>query len=366
MPTFVPSKSGKGGSWRAQYRDASGRRCSVTWDDLDKPTKKHEHEAQGRLGVIREHVKRQRLGLDPMTLNARGLTVVEAVAEWDRRYGRTLSPKWRDTVLGYMRKHVEGEPWAQRRLEHVDLATATDFLAGLPVGPATKRKIRTILQGVYTVMTDAGLYTGENPWAKAKDAKVPKPSRKPLPPDLVWPLVDGCVRKKTRQIFLVAAFQGMRLGEIVKMRGEHWDDRLRALHIPDTKTGVPRLVPLHPEVESWLVPMLERQPGLIWPANRGAIAGAVKVPDGGKLMREGLRRIGLKLPGVVFHSLRHTWATQFIECGGNWNARQTLGWGGKTGRTSDDTYTSHRVEFLRTELGRLHYPRPKAQEEEGK
>lgn len=358
-----PSTSAKtpnAGAYRGTYRDASGRRVSFSYK-APKNTRAHRKAAELLLAEVLVEVERQKRGLSSATVNPEKLTAEQACDVWLERYGSRLA--WASTARGYINKHVHGRRWASKQMEFVTEQDAQQFVDSLEVSASTARKIRLLMQGVYNRHRRLTGYRGPNPWADVDDPRGPSKQRVPLPSSKVWTLIEAATPQK-RVWFLIAAFMGMRLGEICRIEGAHYDAERGVLRVFKTKANKPRLVPIHPEVAPHLVPLLEATDGLLWPSQRGATKGQPRTPDGGKLMRRTMERAGIKAEGVTFHSLRHTWATRFTECGGDRLARHAIGWGSRSGRVDEDVYTHLPVEFLKTELAKLHYPRPEGRTKE--
>ena len=94
----------------------------------------------------------------------------------------------------------------------------------------------------------------------------------------------------------------MRRGEIAAMRWEHVDRTARTLLIPDTKTGVPRIIPLSPAALAVLERLSPKSKGLVWNRSPDAISRA---------FMEVCKAAGIR--GLTFHDLRHEATSRLFE-----------------------------------------------------
>ena len=94
----------------------------------------------------------------------------------------------------------------------------------------------------------------------------------------------------------------MRRGEIAAMRWEHVDRTARTLLIPDTKTGVPRIIPLSPAALAVLEKLPPKSKGLVWNRSPDAISRA---------FMEVCKAAGIR--GLTFHDLRHEATSRLFE-----------------------------------------------------
>jgi integrase len=115
--------------------------------------------------------------------------------------------------------------------------------------------------------------------------------------------VSACRNPLLKPIVQFAIQTGMRRGEIVSMRWEHVDLTRRIIHIPHTKTGHPRSIPLSDGAVEIL-------------AARGSIVGAVFDITANALKLAWQRAVKrASLPNLHFHDLRHEAVSRFFELG---------------------------------------------------
>ncbi|HYC02496.1 MAG TPA: site-specific integrase [Azospirillaceae bacterium] len=114
--------------------------------------------------------------------------------------------------------------------------------------------------------------------------------------------LDSCRNPLIRPLVLFAIETGMRRSEMIRIRWEH--QKGRTLHIPDTKTGFPRTIPLSPKAITILDELRSRGGAGPFPLTAEAI----------KLAWKRLRdRAGA--PDLNFHDLRHEAVSSFFERG---------------------------------------------------
>jgi integrase len=107
----------------------------------------------------------------------------------------------------------------------------------------------------------------------------------------VWPLIN------------LAIETAMRRGELLSLQWDWIDKTLRLAHLPDTKNGHPRSVPLSPSAMYWLDQM--------------PVVGQMVFPVTPVAVRQAWDRL-VKRAGITnlhFHDLRHEAISRFFELG---------------------------------------------------
>lgn len=108
-----------------------------------------------------------------------------------------------------------------------------------------------------------------------------------------------------QKVVAFAVETAMRRGELVKMKWEHVDLKKRTLHIPETKTGVPRDVPLSGVAVEVLM-SIRRVGDLVFNIRPDSVSQAFE---------RACKRAGIE--GLRFHDLRHEATSRFFEKGLN-------------------------------------------------
>ena len=112
-----------------------------------------------------------------------------------------------------------------------------------------------------------------------------------------------------RPIVVLAINTGMRKGELLQLKWQHVDLENGFIHVEDTKSGKRRDIPMNRTTRY----VLERQPRHIrspylFCKSTGEPFGNVKKAFGGACRR-------VELEDVVFHTLRHTFASRLVMAG---------------------------------------------------
>ncbi|GAB0153547.1 site-specific integrase [Marinobacterium sp. BA1] len=113
---------------------------------------------------------------------------------------------------------------------------------------------------------------------------------------------------QVQQIVILAVETAMRRGELVKIERKHINWNTRTLHIPETKTGVPRDVPLSERAIAVLkaVSGCADQLGKVFNIQPDSVSQAFE---------RACKRAGIE--GLRFHDLRHEATSRFFEMGLN-------------------------------------------------
>ena len=114
----------------------------------------------------------------------------------------------------------------------------------------------------------------------------------------------ACRNKRIEPLLRLALETGMRRSELVNVRQEHIDLQQRTLHIPKTKNGHARTVPLSGEAIRVFCDLTPAEDGRLFPMTTNAV----------RLAWEDLRRRA-GVEGVRLHDLRHEAVSRFFERG---------------------------------------------------
>ncbi|MBB2894561.1 tyrosine-type recombinase/integrase [Flexivirga oryzae] len=207
-----------------------------------------------------------------------------------------------------------------RLARDLDLTTATQnqltsWLAALvaadgrPLARSSRATYRAHLAAFYGWMQDTEHRT-DNPAMKLPKPRVPRAVPHPVTPDEVTRILAACSdprARMTRAYVLLAAYEGLRVHEVAKVRGEdiaHGEIRIHG------KGGTDSTVPLHPSVEL----LASRMPARGWwfptTAERAGHVSRVSVSQA---IKRAMVRAGVN--GTP-HSLRHHFGTQVLRATG--------------------------------------------------
>ncbi len=181
------------------------------------------------------------------------------------------------------------------------------------LAPATVKHILVLVGEVFNKTLAWGFYKGVNPAAKVKKPMLQNRRERFLTYDEAEKLLAalGKVSDTVHGISLLSLYSGMRAGEIFNLRGQDLDFENDLIHVSDPKNMRPRKAIMTNGIKAML---FERRP-------ETPSEFVFKAKDGGQI-KEVSRTFDrvvdqLKLNGgiedprqkVVFHSLRHTFAS---------------------------------------------------------
>lgn len=161
----------------------------------------------------------------------------------------------------------------------------------------------------------------DNPLASMKRPRVPRRHARPITDAHLRVLLDSRMHKRTRVMVMLAAYAGLRIHEVAKIRGEDVD--LIGMEITVVgKGGVRDVVPLHPR----LVPVAESMPEAGWwfptyTGNRQG-RGPILARSASTIVATAMRRAGIVDGGA--HRLRHWFGTHLVEHGADLKTVQEL------------------------------------------
>ena len=172
------------------------------------------------------------------------------------------------------------------------------------------------VRGMFRWLSAEGLRM-DNPIDAIRAPKVPRALPRPCKTTDLQRLL-ATAEPQVRAMILLAAFQGLRAGEIAAIRGEDFDVEGDVLRV-EGKGGVWAALPIHPQIAA----LAERWPrtGFWFPALRrseGHIASQVV----SLRVRAACEAAGVPLHGA--HPLRHWFATHLVRNGADLRTTQTL------------------------------------------
>ncbi|MEM6565609.1 MAG: tyrosine-type recombinase/integrase [Pseudomonadota bacterium] len=125
-----------------------------------------------------------------------------------------------------------------------------------------------------------------------------------------WKTLKAALPEPERSIAETSVLRGMRLGEILSLKWEHIDEMRDEITMPDTKGNRPRVIPLETARE-----VFHRQPtrhGVVFPNRYGR---PMTVHNTSKRINKLARAAGIE--DFTFHDLRHTFASWYVQRGGD-------------------------------------------------
>jgi len=250
--------------------------------------------------------------------NARDLTLDDAWAIVEDRHLRHLS-MWKDEKARY-NKHL-GPPLGSYALSAITAHDVEKIKAALieqGKAPATIRHVIGQLRRIYNFLTKWGLFKGDNPTIHVSLPKADNRRTRFLTREEAESLL-ACLKTRSKYVYNMAMFSlytGMRAAEIMSLRGEHVDLPGGRVRVVDTKTEKNRTVYLSVPLKSMLADF-DLKPGelVLRRPNGGSYNRVTRVFE--RVVKELGFNSGIadRRDLVVFHTLRHTFASWLVSQG---------------------------------------------------
>lgn len=160
-------------------------------------------------------------------------------------------------------------------------------------------------------------HRADDPAASLRRPRAPKGVPHPVSTGNLHVLLALPMPTRTRAMILLAAYEGLRVHEIAKIRGEDLDLAAGTLRVTG-KGGVTAELPIHPEVGA--VALLMPTTGW-WFVSQERPGHPIQSRTVTTHIATAMRRAGV--PGVP-HSLRHWYATALLRAGSDVRTVQTL------------------------------------------
>lgn len=120
------------------------------------------------------------------------------------------------------------------------------------VRPATICRELGIFRHVFEIAkSEWGYPIAENPVSQIRKPRISNKRDRRLSPEeyrRILKATNTCINSYIRPIIIIAVNTAMRRGEILNIQGKHIDFDRRTLHIPETKTGRSRIIPLSSKI----------------------------------------------------------------------------------------------------------------------
>ena len=201
------------------------------------------------------------------------------------------------------------------RLPHPAALTPVEIDQFL-VNPTWSRATRATYHGAIRAWSLWLVRTGrrdDDPTLIATTPRVPKGKPRPLADEHLVALLTSHTYRRTKAMILLAAYAGLRVGEIARIRGDDVDLLTKTLRVTG-KGGKQRDVPLHPLLQRLAVEMPMRSWWLpSWNGNeRAEVGGPMLANSVSATVSNAMNRAGV--PGTP-HALRHWFGTKLRELG---------------------------------------------------
>jgi integrase len=335
----------RGTTWYIDFVDSTGKRQRIR---TACPTKASAEKLAAEMQL---RADRARKGLGVEEANPEGLTL-RAAAQWwlahhvSKRSAGKMGPS--------IQKHLVRGALGPLPLEQVTPGKAASFLAVVAkeTSEATANHVHAYLSGVFSTLERHGRFHGANPMRKVRRYKLDEAQANPWPAWCVPLLIEHAPTPGWRVGIALAAYTGMRRGEIERLRGGDVDLKERIIKVGRTKTGAARRVGIHKE----LLAILREHAGKGSIAEAGWNKSAVVIRDAAK-------RAGISADiyeAHTFHDLRDTWTSQMRECDARTDVIEFMGWGKRKSSVMRSTYLAFADSRLREETDKLSWPTAEA------
>jgi integrase len=265
-----------------------------------------------------------------------------SLAEALDRYVAEVTPRKRGASRKetYIAAALQRHPLAGRPLAAIrgaDIAAFIRELEGHGLGNQRIRLHLELISHLFTACkTEWGMESLSNPVQLIKRPKPAPPRERRLEGDEETRLFAACPAP-LQAVVEFALETAARQGEITALTWEHVDLVKRTAHLPDTKIGEPRTIPLSPAA----VALLSRLPRRIDGSVFGLTPNAIQIA-----FRKACRAAGIE--NLHFHDLRHEATSRLFERG--WNPMEVAAVTGHKTLQMLKRYTHLRAEDLARKL----------------
>jgi site-specific recombinase XerD len=236
---------------------------------------------------------------------------------------------------------------AGRPLLELELADLRRHLGREGVSAGTRVTERGVFAAFYNYLQDEGL-RADNPAQRLAAIHAPKGEARPLSAEQIDRMLTSGAYRKTRAMILLGYYQGFRVSQIARVRGDDIDLESGTIRTvgKGSKIGV---LPLHPVIAELALTMPRK--GYWFPA-RGGRPGHMRSGSVTDLITKAKKRAGILDPKLTPHSLRHAFGTDLVEEGVDIRVIQELMMHASLSTTQIYTGVSER----RKREGLLHLP----------
>jgi integrase len=170
-------------------------------------------------------------------------------------------------------------------------------------GSTVSRELAVLRHCFEVARREWGLPIKQNPVVDVTMPEAAKPRTRRATETELRALRSSCTHQTLWQVITIAIETGMRRGEIVNVHWDHVDWELSTLHIPTTKNGHPRTIPLT-ETAIETLQAMPKTDDRVFPMSGNAV----------RLAWERLKKKA-GIEDLRFHDLRHEAVSRFFEMG---------------------------------------------------
>ena len=244
------------------------------------------------------------------------------------------------STIGYYQDSVKvlAEEFSGTYLDEITRARIAKFEAAKArtLSAQTVKHYRTALSGIFRVALRHDQVKA-NPCRDLDAIKVDNARHRYLT-ESEWADIRANLREPIRSIAEMSVLRGMRLGEIIGLRWRDVNLTQDLITLPDTKGNRPRVIPLEAGRE-----VVERQPRVSDYVFTNRAGNKFANNDVSKQFRLAVGKMGID--DLRFHDLRHTFASWYVQRGGDLYRLQLIL--GHKGPAMTQRYAHLRVDDLR-------------------
>lgn len=299
------------GCFDITYKTADGRKVweKVGWKSEGYTAQLANDVRADRLKAIR-HGEELPVRKPSMTMDSawkifreKWLPTLKRPADEEGRYARYIGP-----VFGG--RSLSG-------ITALDLENLKATLLGRGLAPATVRLVFADIRRVYRKLTEWELYRGPIPTDRLKLPKVDNARTRFLTPEEAGKLLDALAQRSPQwhAIAAISLHTGMRLGEILGLRGADVDLNSRVIHALDAKAGSRAVImsdAIHPLLATWMPVSAAHY---LFTDKSGK---PLDMTGAGSTFKRVVNALGFnagvtdRRQKVVFHTLRHTFCSWMV------------------------------------------------------
>ncbi|MGB0626389.1 MAG: site-specific integrase [Alphaproteobacteria bacterium] len=227
------------------------------------------------------------------------------------RYAAEVTPHKRGAKieayrLGVIQRHSICDLWLSK-LTSGHIAQYRDERLRQVGASACNRDLSIISHAIRIAMSEWGFNLPGNPAANLRKPPQPKGRTRRLEGDEEARLMMSCQASSNpflQPLVVLAIETAMRRGELLSLRWDHVELNKSYVHLPMTKNGDSRDVPLSPKARQTMEALPRSLSGVVIPIHPEALKG---------LWNRATRRADIT--GLRFHDLRHEATTRLFEKG---------------------------------------------------
>lgn len=260
-------------------------------------------------GEAREYLATLQAQYRLLSLGGRPRVTFDAAAV--RYLEEHVSKKQGNTIRGYQTcLRVLSGAFSGKHLDEITRKAIAGFEAeqSKRVAPATLKIYRACLSGIFKTALRHD-QVESNPCRDLDPIEV-RNARYRFLTAAEWAVLRAALREPLRSIAEISILRGMRCGEILALTWADLDAARDEIRIRTSKNHLPRVLPMEGAFD-----VFKRQPsrkGLVFPGAKGF----------GESVAEVTRQINqaardAKIPDFTFHDCRHTFASWYVQSGGD-------------------------------------------------